>query len=438
MKSEITFLILALVFLFTQPLMAKVYEQTSGNKLTLIEDPVLSVDHKVELINHARHHVHIVTFFWDDSTVPSRLSDALNRAHARGVEVRILTSFIPTLTTDILGKGRRHLDINAKGATFSYFSLMPGPLFSFTSNLHEKIFIVDGEKAIIGGRNVSDSSLSGKDVEVEMEGPVVNEVQDHFKGVFDFLLAQKMEGHCQSSKSTYCEDGYKKMQFSRKDSNFFPTQPTFSEGDEARILTNDIIFHQAQGLKRKDRQTQPDDILDTVTKIDFKKLRAYNYFMLPTKRYQDFLEKNLALGNSIDVITNSMESATFSNNLGYFYGLPESLSLVNQGLELYQWQKDQKYNYVHEKVLIFDDERALIGSHNFVVGSTAVSNEIMVDIKSKSIVGHLIEVFDHEKNTAAITQKAEASLLTEQNETYKKKIKYLRTKPLADFLREMY
>lgn len=401
----------------------EVYEFTQGNRLSLIEDPFDSVEQKIALIKNAKHHIHILTFFWDDTGVAKRLSEELNKANARGVEVRILTSFIPTLGVDILGKGKRSLNLDSKKATFSYLALSPGKDFSITHNLHEKIFIADGEKAIIGGRNASDSSLAGKDVEVLMEGPVVNQVQHHFKKMFDFLAKKKS----------------KRAIFSATDLNFFPVQPAFENGEEARILSHEAILHQKNDkMGRRERTFQQDDILDTVTNIAFKKLRTYNYFIVPTKRYSEFLNKKLSEGASIEMITNSIETAKFSSNAGYIYSLPEVRDFVNDGLELYQWEKGQKFTYVHEKVMIFDEDRVIIGSHNFGVGSTSVSNEIAIDIKSKAIANRLIEVFDEEKSNQSVTKKADVELLEKQIKKNKNKIKAFKIPFVEGILREIY
>ena len=417
---------------------AKVYDHVEGNKLTLLEDPKVSADYKVELIRKAKHHIHILTFFWDDSSIPQNISKELSLANARGVEVRILSSFIPTLGTDILGKGRKNLKARSQ-ATFTYQSLTPGRLFSFTHNFHEKIFLVDGEMAIIGGRNISDSSLAGKDMEVKLEGPVVNQVQDHFKKMFDFLVDLKIKSKCiieETSKD--CMEDLEKLKYT-SGTSYFPEQPHFEENISARIITHEAIVHQAEnGMNNDERLLQRDDILDTVINFEFKKLKAYNYFLIPTVRFRDFLEKNLAQGNSIEMITNSMDSAKFSSNWGYFYSIPDALDLVQKGLELYQWERNQKFNYVHEKVMIFDDERVVIGSHNFGTGSTSVSNEIVVDFKSKAIAARLTEVFENEKSDTKITKKADAELLQKEFNQYKRKIKYIRTKAVSKLLKEIY
>ncbi len=440
MRNILGLLLLSLCI--SSPAFSKVYEFTQNNRLTLIEDPNESVDLKIELIRQAKHHVHIVTFFWDDSAVPKRLADELNIAHARGVEVRILTSYVATLGTDPLGKGKRTLNLTSasNNAVFSYLSLTPGASFSVNNSLHEKIFVFDGEKAIIGGRNASNSSLNGKDLEVLMEGPVVNQVQDHFKRMYDFIVEQRVAKNCRNEDAnSKCVSKFKKLEFSLSDNNFFPEQPSFLNGDEARILSHEAIIHQKElGLSRSERVTQQDDILDTVTKIKFKKLRAYNYFIMPTPKYKKFLEASLAEGDSIEMITNSYESAKFSSNFGYIYSIPEAKDLIEDGLELYQWQRNQKLNYVHEKVMIFDEDHVILGSHNFGVGSTAVSNEIAIEIKSKPIAKRLIEVFENETANTAITMKADFNFIEQEYNKYKMQIKILRLKLVEGILREIY
>lgn len=420
---------------------AKIYDFTQNNRLSLLEDGNAAVDLKIELIKKAKHHIHIVTFFWDDSSVPKRLAEELNKANERGVEVRILTSYMATLGTDPFGKGKNTLNYNSKIATFSYLALTPGLTFTLNSSLHEKIFLVDDEIAIIGGRNTSNSSLKGKDLDIVMEGPVVNQVQDHFKRIYDFILNQKIQTHCffRNKQESKCAKKYKSLSFSEDDENFFRDQPSFENGSDARVLSHEALFHQKDlALGRSERLYQQDDILDTVVKIEFKKLRAYNYFVIPTPKYKKYLEENLKAGNSVEMITNSYVSAKFSSNLGYIYSIPDAIALVQEGLELYQWQRDQELNYVHEKVLIFNDDHVIVGSHNFGVGSTAVSNEIVIEFKSKDLADRLIEVFNFETSESKITKKADLNFLKREYEKYKMTIKILRTKLVQGILRELY
>ena len=430
-------LLILLMFSFATTAVAEVYDFTSGNRIGLIEDSVEGAELKIELIKKAKHHVHIITFFLDDTTFPMRVAEELQKANARGVEVRILSTLVPTIGMDFLGKGRRKLKAS-NNAVFTYQLLSPEYFFSVTHNLHEKLFVVDGEKAIIGGRNISDSSYNGKDLEVLMEGPSVNQVQHHFKKMFDFVIEQKKRINCNSEFNEACLKSYDDLNFANNDV-YFPEQPIYEDGVSARVLTHETIIHQYENaMSRKKRLAQKDDILDTLIKIPFKKLRTYNYFMLQTDRYRDYLEDNLKQGNSIEVITNSLESAKFSSNRGYIYALPESHNLVSKGLKMYQWQRDQKLNYVHEKVMIFDEDRTIIGSHNFGTGSTSVSNEIAIEIKSEAIAKRLIEVFDEEKSNAQITKEVDSDFLAKEINQHRRQIKIYRNTILGSLLREIY
>ena len=268
----------------------------------------------------------------------------------------------------------------------------------------------------------------------------MNQVQHHFKRMFDFVVGLRINTHCTNENpDSVCVSKYKKLEFAPDSPNFFPAQPSFADGVDARILSHEAVIHQKElGMGRRAREKQQDDILDTVTKIEFKKLRAYNYFMIPTERFKAYLEDSLAKGSSIEMITNSYESAKFSSNYGYIYSIPDARDLVEQGLELHQWQRNQKLNYVHEKVMIFDEDHVIVGSHNFGVGSTAVSNEIAIEFKSKKIADRLIEVFEKEVSDPTITSKADLSFLEHEYEKYKMQIKLLRIKIVEGILREIY
>ncbi len=435
-KSWITLAFLGLFW--THGLWAKVYDFTALNQVDLIESPYDSADLKVDLIRKAKHHIHIITFFWDETSLPERLAKELNEANARGVEVRILTTAFPTFTTDMLGKGRRKLNPSFK-SKFAYLDLTPSRFFGITHSLHEKIFLVDGEVAIVGGRNISDSSLNGKDLEVKLQGEVVNQIQHHFKVMFDFILSMKVKSRCMMAESNSCEDEMNKIKFTSQDLSYFPVQPSFNAGVEVRLLSHEAVLHQYENNMNKDaRLVQSDDILDTIVKIPFKTLRAYQYFMLPTERFKNYLNENLDKGNKIEIITNSLESAKFSSNLGYVYSLPDVLKFVEDGISLYQWKRNQKLKYVHEKVLIFDDEQIVIGSHNLVTGSTGVSNEIALQIKSKDLALKLISVFEAEKSNENITNKASIGFLQDEISQFSTKIKILRLKFVRGFLQELY
>lgn len=420
---------------------AKVYPQSANNRLTLLENPRSAALTKLDMVRKAKHHIHIITYFWDDSQFPEKLSEELVKANERGVEVRILTTFIPSIATDIFGKSKKRLKAKNENVVFNYFRLKPVDGLVFSNNLHEKIFLIDGEKAILGGRNISDSSFRGKDMEILLEGPVVNQVQDHFLIMHDFLLEMEIKSQCQDDV-TVCLAATQEIEqtrFFNDDATYFPEQPEFENGVEARILTHEAILKQHQNVYNiKQRIKMEDDIMNAVLNTQFKKLRAYNYFVIPTPAYKAYLEKNLKLGNEIQMITNSQRSASFVSNKGYLYSLPEMRDLARKGLSIFQWNGDGELAYLHEKVMIFDDEHVIVGSHNFGIGSTSVSNEIAIEFKSPEIAARLIEVFDEEISNSKLTKRAKENTLLSEIKDKLTWIKVLRTGVIGDILQELY
>ena len=395
-KLTIAMLIVTSVFA-SRSAFAHVYDFTDNNKLTLLQNPKDSADFKLDLIRNAKHHIHIMTYYLDKSDFSLQVASELKKAHDRGVDVRVMTTYLPSLATDFTHKTEDVLmlgDPDQGTSTLAYLTLVPGNNEGVTNNLHEKIFLVDGQRAILGGRNVSGNDFKAKDMEVLLEGPIVNQVQQHFKLMFDFLTNLKIINSCGEKlnpKNDLCRKMFNHMKFAIDDATYFPFQPQFTNGARARILTNEAIIQQYQNdYSGKDRFNMPDDIIDTVVKMDFTKMRAYNYFVIPTDRYRKFLYNKLSEGKSIDMITNSMSSAAFISDKGYLFGLPEMYDLVKRGLNLYQWQSNKEgdldLSYLHEKVMFFDDNHGLIGSHNYGAGSTSVSSEIVVEFYSKEIV----------------------------------------------------
>ncbi len=420
---------------------AKVYPYSQNNQLTLMEDPVAASEVKLQMVREAKHHIHITTFYWDDSTFSKRLARELVRANNRGVEVRILTTHFANMVSDMLGRSKKWLSTKNSKAVFNYLRLKPGEGLGLTNNMHEKIFLVDGERAIIGGRNISERSFSGKDMEVMIEGPVLHQVQDHFRIMHDFLTKLEKKSKCRNDVVS-CLTASKELEQARffaDDIDYYIAPKIFEPGIEARIITHEAILKQHQNIfKIKERVKMNDDVMNTVMAIDFNKLRAYHYFIIPTAAYKIHLEKKLEEGKEILMITNSQKSASVVSSKGYFYSLPEMNKLVSQGLEMYLWKGDGELPYLHQKTMIFDEDHVIIGSHNFGIGSTSVSNEIVIEFKSKEIAGRLIEVFDAEISDIMLTEKVKEKTLLDEIDKNFKLIRLLRAGIVGVFLRELF
>lgn len=422
---------------------ADVYPYTRGNQAKLLEDPHVSARQKIKMVQQAKEHIHIITFFWDDTSFALKLGQELIKAHQRGVEVRVLTSYLPSFLTDLTGGSRRKLiNYSKQYEDFTFITLKTFDQLITTNNFHEKIFLIDAKEVILGGRNISDSQFEGKDMEVALRGEIVNQVQDHFHKMTNFVVELFIEKRCQSRFVRKCEKALKRYLpglFKRSD-KYFPKQPFYHSNAEARLITHNVLIKQWENdfQESEQRIRMEDDIVETLADLDFEKIRGYNYFIIPTPRYKDFLMKSLEAGKQIEIVTNSQKSAASVSDTGYIYALGPMIELAKKGLNIIEWQGQAPLHYLHTKVMIFDDERAIIGSHNFGVGSTSVSNEIAVEIKSSPIVERLIEIFENDKQNSELTQQVDVKFLQKKLEANKFMSFLLNLAPVTKTLREFY
>lgn len=423
---------------------ATIYPFVTGNRLNLIEDPTSSAELKLELVRKAQHHVHIITFYWDDSDFARQMADELIKAHERGVEVRILTTYFPSLATDLRGVGRRRLkDYEPqKGSVFSFIPLKSYDNLVFFNILHEKLFIVDGKIAILGGRNISDSRFKNKDMDLSIEGEAVNQVQQHFHKTYEFVV-DLIQGHkCTRPRSRKCQRTTHLLQPTRflPTIEYFPEQPQYENGVRARILTHEVLIDQVeydyQGMQ--ERVHIQDDIIDVVESIPFDRLRGYNYFFIPTPKYQSILEERLAQGKQIEIVTNSFKSSSHMSPTGYVFSLPSMLELSQKGLQFIEWQGPSPDHYLHSKIMIFDQDRVILGAHNFGIGSTSVSNEIAIDFISTDIATRLIQIFEEDQRNPEIAKPVSTEFLDEMKERHKVRIRVLKFAPIQYILQQLY
>lgn len=423
---------------------AAIYPFVEGNRVELLEDARSSAELKIEMVKAAKDHVHIMTFFWDETEFPQQLTQALLEAHDRGVDVRVLTTYFPSLLTDFTGRGRRSLlGVQKNGeAVFSFLALKSYSNLVLFNSIHEKVFLVDGQQAILGGRNISDSRFKGKDMEILVEGEVVNQVQEHFLKMNEFIIDLIVQKKCRKQTSKRCLRAKAQHDPARfvKSKNFFPIQKTFENGVKARVLTHDVLIDQMENDYRglESRLDINDDIVNAVMGIDFQELRGYNYFIIPTPTYNHFLEEKLAQGKHIELVTNGLESSKTTSANGYYYALPYMLNLSQKGLNLIEWQGPKPEQYLHSKVMIFDRDRVIIGSHNFGVGSTTVSNEIAIEIESPLLAQRLIDIFEADKLDPTRAQEVDTQFIQEMYEEHKGKSWFLHWGPIDAFIRQLY
>ncbi len=175
-----------------QPLLA-------GNSVVPFFDGDTTYDSMLAAIDSAKHSVALETYIFDNDSLGLRFVEALERAHERGVEVRVLIDDVGTRYTwpTIKSVLRRH---HFRWATFLP-SMLPWKLQYTNLRNHRKIVVVDGRIGFTGGMNIRVGHLHsnpGKypvgDLHFRLEGPVVSHLQDAFASDWHFTTSENLEG----------------------------------------------------------------------------------------------------------------------------------------------------------------------------------------------------------------------------------------------------
>jgi cardiolipin synthase len=154
-----------------------------GNKVDLIIDYEAVINQLVSDIDHASHHVHVLTYIFADDRTGGRIIDALARAVARGVTCRVL---IDALGSRHWAKrlGRR---LKANGVEMQRalpVSLLRRKSARADLRNHRKITVIDGHVGYIGSQNLVDADFApgvvNQELVVRACGAIVLELQAIF------------------------------------------------------------------------------------------------------------------------------------------------------------------------------------------------------------------------------------------------------------------
>jgi len=167
----------------------------AGNKATLLIDGPATYAAMFKAIEHAKDHVNLETYIFEDDEVGRRFADLLLEKQSEGVQVNLIYDSVGCLNTP-----RAFFERLSKGGiqTLEYNPANPAKArkgWPLTHRDHRKILIVDGSIAFTGGVNISrvysSSSLSAgghektieaawRDTHVRIEGSAVSEFQKLF------------------------------------------------------------------------------------------------------------------------------------------------------------------------------------------------------------------------------------------------------------------
>lgn len=167
-----------------------------GNKVVLLQDGPATYAAMFSAIAAARDHINLETYIFEDDEIGRQFADLLLAQRQRGIQVNLIHDGFGNIATPPAFFER----LREGGIDVVEFNPL-NPLESWPPWLmnhrdHRKLLVVDGRLAFIGGINISSVYASGsgarrqrpvagnqlvwRDTHLQIEGPVVGELQKMF------------------------------------------------------------------------------------------------------------------------------------------------------------------------------------------------------------------------------------------------------------------
>lgn len=178
--------------------------RTGSHRVALVDSGWKALALRVQLIRSARESIDLQTFIWSEDEAGKLIAHELILASRRGVRVRALSDGMHTrMDVDLaahMASASAHLELKAYNPNQERLrpaipALTLETLVQFTETnkrAHDKIMIVDGEKALLGGRNLENTYFdyaagsNFKDREILVIGPVVEDACASFNRFWEY------------------------------------------------------------------------------------------------------------------------------------------------------------------------------------------------------------------------------------------------------------
>lgn len=181
----------------------------AGNHIEALEDGDVAYPAMLAAIDQATRSVTLASYIFDNDAAGQAFAQSLQRAHERGVEVRVLIDGLGLRYSrpDMLGILRR------AGVPAAAFLPTYNPFRSRYANLrnHRKIMVVDGATGFTGGMNIRHGHWLSRQpthpvrcLHFAVQGPVVADLQRTFAVDWAFASGEQLYGEPWFGPSAPC------------------------------------------------------------------------------------------------------------------------------------------------------------------------------------------------------------------------------------------
>jgi len=298
------------------------------------------------LIESAKQFIVIHTYIFAEDQTGSMVVAYLKAAANRNVKVYLL---IDGITSSSLSKNFIN-QLTEENITLRFFEpLFKSEKFYIGRRMHQKIIIIDGLVALVGGLNIADR---------------YNDLPNQ-KAWLDFAL--KIEGEVVSDIFEKSKKYFKNIENKIKWPDSSTNQNDQNSTCEARARINDWVWHK-------------NEISNSYLEIfrnSKKEVIIFCSYFIPGKFIRRSIKNAINRGVNIKIITSEKSDIPITKQAEkWLYDW-----LLRNKVELYEFQP----NILHGKIGVCDNNMFTIGSYNINNLSAYASIEMNIDVKNKPL-----------------------------------------------------
>ena len=405
----------------------------SGFRLLTLSDNALMS--RIALADHAQHSIDLQYYIFDNDATGRLVAQHLLAAADRGVRVRLLLDDINVHDEiDMLNALNAHP--NFKVRLFNPFHTRDPSMLSKTTQflldahrlnrrMHNKSFIVDGNVAIVGGRNIGDayfdagSDTNFRDLDLIAIGPVVKEASHAFDEYWNCDAATPVTAFHGRRASHYdlaklrVDLGHDARAFAQSDYaqatlDQLPDGPSADRPGAwfwgpATLVADQPAKIDAENARDEHSLRIGPQIKSMIDQAQNGVLLISPYF-IPGDKGTQYLTSLVAHGLSVKVLTNSLASNDEAVvHAGYSR---YRRALLEGGVDLYELRPAPGVEQpttgkgtssgvsLHAKAIVVDQQEVFIGSMNMDPRSKLLNTEMGIIVDSPALAMAVTQFFD--------------------------------------------
>lgn len=389
-----------------------------GNEARLLINGEASFLERLALIDEAERSIYVQALIFKADTVGCAIADRLiaKKREVPDMDIQVIVD--------------AYANIQDYDAQMLYFELMDAgirvhgyePLYlewideinledwtAGNKRYHEKYFVVDGERAVVGGMNIGDEyarigdepALIWRDQDIYLEGPVVRDITSAFEeNARHFRRIHDRRPEILESDGYWDAWRHVHPALRERVTEALGRDRAWNRPEIAPLDTEDLASRRVESERHDDVVVQfvrsrprlgerwIDEIYRTRIAAAESSIVIANAYFIPTDELVGALTGAAGRGVEVTVITNSKET----NDIPLINdaGRVSYRELVEAGVRVYEWHGERHgEGTLHAKLAVFDSEVAIIGSYNLDPRSLALNSEDVVVVEHAGVAGEL-------------------------------------------------